>query len=96
MRGILLTAVASAALTTPAAAEEFGGFPPGRGQAEAFATCTACHSTAIVRQQRQTREGWDEIITWMQDEKGMWQLEPPMRELILNYLAEHYNPDVPR
>ncbi len=55
-------------------------------------TCTACHSAKLVTQNRATREGWEEMIRWMQAKQGLWDLgtnEP----IILNYLAAHYAPE---
>ncbi len=55
-------------------------------------TCTACHSAKLVTQNRATREGWEEMIRWMQAKQGLWDLgvnEP----IILNYLATNYAPE---
>lgn len=55
-------------------------------------TCTACHSAALVTQNRATYEGWEEMIRWMQATQGLWDLgdtEPR----ILEYLANNYAPD---
>lgn len=55
-------------------------------------TCTACHSGKLVTQNRATREGWEEMIRWMQATQKLWDLgetEGP----ILDYLAEHYSPE---
>lgn len=55
-------------------------------------TCTACHSAKLVTQNRATREGWTEMIRWMQAKQGLWDLgknEP----IILDYLATHYAPE---
>ena len=54
--------------------------------------CTACHSAKLVTQNRATREGWKEMIVWMQETQGLWDLgssEP----IILDYLAKHYAPE---
>ncbi len=55
------------------------------------ATCTACHSAKLVTQNRATRDGWKQMIDWMQKTQGLWELggnEP----IILDYLAEYYAP----
>jgi len=55
------------------------------------ANCTACHSAALVTQNRMSRDTWLETIRWMQQTQGLWPLgtnEP----MILDYLAKHYNP----
>ena len=53
--------------------------------------CTACHSARLVTQNRSDRDGWVQMIRWMQDTQGLWPLgenEP----IILDYLARHYGP----
>ncbi len=55
-------------------------------------TCTACHSAKMITQSRATREGWEQMIRWMQATQGLWDLgtnEP----LILDYLAANYAPE---
>ncbi len=56
------------------------------------ANCTVCHSAALVTQNRATREGWDQMLTWMQETQGLWDLGPK-RARILDYLAEYYAPE---
>ena len=51
-------------------------------------SCTSCHSAQLIIQNRSTREGWLEIIRWMQATQGLTDLgdrEPQ----ILDYLAKH-------
>jgi len=55
------------------------------------ANCTACHSGKLIAQNRATREGWQQMIRWMQATQGLWDLgskEPA----ILDYLEKHYAP----
>jgi len=55
-------------------------------------TCTACHSAKLVTQNRASRAGWEQMIDWMQETQGLWELgtnEP----IILDYLATHYAPE---
>ena len=54
--------------------------------------CLACHSAKLVTQNRATREGWSQMIDWMQEKQGLWDLGPH-REPILDYLATHYAPE---
>ncbi len=54
--------------------------------------CTICHSAALVTQSRATREGWAEIIRWMQETQGLWPLGPD-ESAILDYLAANYPPE---
>lgn len=52
--------------------------------------CIACHSLAIVTQNRMSRDSWLETIRWMQKSQGLWPLQN--EPLILDYLAKHYSP----
>ncbi len=56
------------------------------------ATCTVCHSPMLITQNKADREGWLEMIRWMQEKQGLWQLEPSVENAILDYLAAHYGP----
>ncbi len=56
------------------------------------ATCTSCHSSKLVLQNRATREGWLEMIRWMQETQKLWDLGEN-EDKILNYLATHYAPE---
>lgn len=54
-------------------------------------TCSACHSIDLVIQNSATREGWKDLIVWMQQTQKLWDLgenEP----LILDYLEKNYAP----
>jgi hypothetical protein len=55
------------------------------------ANCIVCHSAALVTQNRATREGWDQMLDWMQKTQGLWELGPK-RARILDYLAKNYAP----
>jgi len=61
--------------------------PAHAGRNETFTYCSACHSIRLVAQQGQDREGWEEILDWMQEEQGMTGLPPPVRERVLAYLS---------
>ncbi|MCB0738931.1 MAG: hypothetical protein KDC92_15590 [Bacteroidetes bacterium] len=54
-------------------------------------TCGACHSTALVTQNRATRQGWKDLIVWMQETQKLWDLGEN-EEPILDYLSTHYAP----
>ncbi|GAA0880186.1 hypothetical protein GCM10009119_31560 [Algoriphagus jejuensis] len=58
------------------------------------ATCTGCHSSAIVLQNKFTREGWKAKIVWMQETQGLWDLGGN-EAIILDYLAKHHAPAPP-
>ncbi|MBZ0123397.1 MAG: cytochrome C-552 [Roseovarius sp.] len=77
----------------PAAAPdpELGNLPAGPGAEETYYQCVACHSTAIIRQQRLTDERWDYLWTWMVEEQGMFEPDEETRQLILTYLKTHFS-----
>ncbi|MBF0278702.1 MAG: cytochrome c family protein [SAR324 cluster bacterium] len=67
-------------------------WPTGAGSMETGFVCgRICHSEALVQQQGQTREGWEEVIEWMVEEQGMEKLDDDMQDLILSYLSKHFN-----
>ena len=56
------------------------------------ANCTGCHSGKLIAQNRATRDGWQEMIRWMQRTQGLWELGGN-EAVILNYLAANYAPE---
>ena len=71
------------------------GLLAGDGLALVKANCTACHSSALILQNRFTREGWHSKIEWMQETQGLWDLGNN-ESMILDYLAANYAPEAPR
>ena len=55
------------------------------------ANCTACHSGKLIAQNRASREGWLQMIRWMQETQGLWDLGKNEVK-ILDYLATNYAP----
>ena len=53
--------------------------------------CTKCHNSKIILQNRFTKKGWKELIVWMQETQGLWQLGEN-EKIILDYLAKNYAP----
>jgi len=91
---------ALADLDTAPAAEaeeeyEFGVLFDAPGVEETYYTCIACHSERIVAQQGLTRDRWDDVLVWMVEEQGMYEIDEPDRSAILDYLATYYNEDRP-
>ncbi len=66
--------------------------PAGKGQEETFYLCAACHGTAIIKAQGMTRERWDSTFQYMVDRHGMADQDKADRDLIVDYLAEHFPP----
>lgn len=54
--------------------------------------CTACHSGQLVMQNRADREGWEEMIRWMQATQKLWDLGTD-EDKVLDYLAMYYAPE---
>jgi hypothetical protein len=65
-------------------------FLEGPGRLMTIAQCTGCHSGALVRQYRSSREGWQNLIRWMQKKQGLWPLDPSIENEILDYLSTRY------
>ena len=70
------------------------GFVVDEGFEMVKANCTGCHSSAIVLQNKFTREGWKSKIVWMQETQGLWDLGGN-EAIILDYLAKHHAPAPP-
>lgn len=96
LRAVVVLAGVSVTCVGFGQAPDYGGLPAGDGQVETFANCTPCHSTMIVMQQRLNRRTWDEVLTWMVEDKGMWVMPPELRKTVLDYLVEHFGADSPR
>ena len=54
--------------------------------------CLACHSSKLILQQGATREGWTEMIHWMQEKQGLQDLGT-LEGPIVEYLATYYAPE---
>lgn len=54
--------------------------------------CTGCHSAKLITQNRASAEGWDNIITWMQETQNLWDLGEN-RQSIIDYLSKNYPPE---
>ena len=74
------------------AAETPEVLPEGAGREDTFYRCTACHSTAVIRRSRLSRERWDELMDWMTEKHGMPALEGEERQLVVDYLAGAFPP----
>jgi hypothetical protein len=70
---------------------DLGDLPVGPGAEDTYFQCVACHSTAIIRQQRLTDERWDYLWTWMVEEQGMYEPDPEVEETIKAYLKTHFS-----
>lgn len=54
-------------------------------------SCTSCHSSKLVIQNRATRQGWKQMIDWMQATQGLQDLGK-YETKILDYLEKNYAP----
>lgn len=66
-------------------------FPDGDGKDLATASCLACHSADIPRQQRLTGKQWTAVV----DKMVRWGTELPedRKAALVSYLAAHFGPD---
>lgn len=54
--------------------------------------CTSCHSSKLIIQNKASREGWKNMIVWMQETQGLVDLAA-QEPIILDYLSKHYAPE---
>lgn len=67
---------------------ESSGLAPGEGREIVWAACTQCHTAEIIVASHMSRKTWDTTITWMQETQGLVELEPDVRQVILDYLEQ--------
>ncbi len=84
-------AAAPDATTAVALNPDFGDLPDTAGVEETYYQCVACHSTAIIKQQRITDARWDYLWTWMVEHQNMPETDAETREVILTYLKRHFS-----
>lgn len=70
---------------------EFEDLPDAPGAEETYYLCSACHSIALVKQQRLSDARWDYLWTWMIEEQGMPEQDDETRDTILSYLKQHFS-----
>lgn len=68
------------------------GLVEGEGREVVATNCTVCHSAKLITQNRATREGWQNMIKWMQETQNLWQLGDN-EVVILDYLEKYYAPE---
>jgi hypothetical protein len=51
--------------------------------------CTQCHTTKIITQNRASREGWENMISWMQETQNLWDLGED-HDGVIDYLTRNY------
>jgi cytochrome c len=93
---IMFGGLLSLAAGTPVLADEpYGVLVDEPGVESTYIHCAACHSERLVAQQGLSRERWAKLLVWMVDEQGMREIPEAERDVILDYLTEHYGPDRP-
>jgi hypothetical protein len=70
---------------------EFENLPDTPGVEETYYGCTACHSTAIIKQQRLSDARWDYLWDWMIKEQGMAETDEKTKATILAYVKTHFS-----
>ncbi len=75
--------------------QDWGGLKPGLGREETFYACATCHTEGRITRSRMTREEWAITLDSLTEHNEVPPLEDDELELILDYLGEHYGPEVP-
>lgn len=70
---------------------EFDDLPDTAGVEETYYQCVACHSTAIIKQQKISDARWDYLWDWMVKDQGMVEPDEETKEIVLDYLKEHFS-----
>lgn len=70
--------------------DDYWGLPRSDGVDLVAGYCGACHSLAIVMQQRQSAGGWNYLLNWMEEKQGMAPLASDDRAAILTYLTREF------
>jgi hypothetical protein len=80
------------AQTSASGQEHPEDYPDGPGREQTFYACVACHGFKLVAQQGQTRQQWEDTLTWMTQRHGMPPLEGELRNTVLDYLEATFPP----
>ncbi|HBK91163.1 MAG TPA: hypothetical protein DDZ68_05790 [Parvularcula sp.] len=70
--------------------DEYWGLPRAAGYEDVAARCGACHSIALVMQQRQNAAGWASVLDRMVERQGMPEPDASARKRIIDYLAAEF------
>lgn len=76
-----------------APSDEYWGLPRTSGHEDVAARCSACHSIALVMQQRQNAAGWTAVIDRMVARQGMPEPDASARASMIAYLAGEFGRD---
>ena len=68
------------------------GFINDEGVSQVIQNCTQCHSSKLVTQNKMSKEGWENTISWMQETQNLWDLGDK-QAMIVAYLAKNYGPE---
>jgi hypothetical protein len=74
---------------------DWGGLRPDYGREETYYFCSPCHSETRIKAARKSRAEWATTIDRILAEHPYEPLDPQTREVILDYLAAQYGPQVP-
>lgn len=66
-----------------------------KGRDVVLAMCMPCHSAAVITASHRSRAGWDQTITKMQKQNGMWAIPAEIRTQLLDYLEATQPPSDP-
>jgi hypothetical protein len=91
-KGFVVAALCVAVAGPAGAFDDPEDMPEGEGREDTFFACVACHNMQVVTRQGMTRPMWEDTITLMIERHGMFEPDAAEREVILNYLTEHFPP----
>ena len=74
----LLLAVCLPVLAAEAEIDKETGLVIAPGFETVKKTCTVCHAAMMITQNKADRDGWLEMIRWMQAKQNLWPFEPEM------------------
>ena len=77
-------------LSLGAPAQSSGAFADGEHSELVTATCTRCHSAALVTQNSGSREIWELRVNLMQSAHGMPAIDAATQTSIVDYLEANY------
>ena len=90
-----VSGLTAALFLTATVAAQADTLPPDPGRDMVAKACAQCHSADVVSAQRKTRADWSATIDRILEKYPYEPLEAQEREVILDYLAKQYGPNVP-
>ena len=87
---VFLLSLSALVMGASVSAQTSDAFVEGIGRDTVQASCTRCHSAALVTQNSGSEEAWRIRVKLMQTAHGMPAIDDATEATIVNYLATHY------